>query len=278
MTTPFTEEEQQFLQLLDQNEAFRLEVRLRLLPEDLLNLPDQLATLTANVSAFVEQQLAANARFEAFMQQQVTTNQHFEQFITEQRQFNDEQRQFNDAQRTFNLEQRRTNARVDSRLESLEKGQLAIISRLDQIHGEVSDIKGDRTIQAAIRKAPQICRQLNLRFVRRLEQADLINLVPDDPAPSISDSDLESYENADLVIEATDAQGNPHLVAVEASLTANLTDTSRAQRNARYLTQFTGTPATAIIASAENNADAESQVTQNRVHWHRLRQRDLHPH
>ena len=250
MTTQFTEEEQRFLQLLDQNPTFRQEVRQRLLPQELLNLPDQLAALATNVNAFIEQQVAANARFDAF----------------------------NDEQRAFNLEQRRINARVDSRLESLERVQVTIVSRLDQIHGEVSDIKGGRTIQAAIRKAPQICRQLNLRFVRRLEQADLINLVPDDPVPAISESDLESYENADLVIEATDAQGKPRFVTVEASLTADRSDTSRAQRNARYLTQFTGTPASPVIASAENDADAESQVNQNLVHWHRLRERDLQPH
>ena len=271
MTTQFTEEELRFLQLLDQNPTFRQEVRQRLLPQELLNLPDQLAALAVNVNAFIEQQVAANARFDAFIEQQVALNERFETFI-------DEQRVFNDEQRAFNLEQRRINARVDSRLESLERGQVTIVNRLDQIHGEVSDIKGDRTIQAAIRKAPQICRQLNLRFVRRLEQADLINLVPDDPVPAISESDLESYENADLVIEATDAQGKPRFVTVEASLTADRSDTSRAQRNARYLTQFTGTPASPVIASAENDADAESQVNQNLVHWHRLRERDLQPH
>ena len=48
MTTPFTDEEHRFL------------------PHDLLNLPEQLATLTSNVNGFIEQQLATNARFEAF--------------------------------------------------------------------------------------------------------------------------------------------------------------------------------------------------------------------
>lgn len=264
MTTQFTEEEQRFLQLLDQNPAFRQEVRQRLLPQELLNLPDQLAALAANVNAFIEQQIAANERFDAFIERQAAVNERFETFI--------------DEQRAFNLDQRRINARVDSRLESLERGQVTIVNRLDQIHGEVSDIKGDRTIQAAIRKAPQICRQLNLRFVRRLEQADLINLVPRDPSPLIPEADLESYENADLVIEATDAQGKPRFVTVEASLTADRSDTNRAQRNARYLTQFTGTPASPVIASAQNDTDAESQVNQNLVHWHRLRERDLQPH
>ena len=48
MTTPFTDEEHRFL------------------PEELLSLPEQLATLTSNVNSFIEQQLATNARFEAF--------------------------------------------------------------------------------------------------------------------------------------------------------------------------------------------------------------------
>ena len=48
MTTPFTDEEHRFL------------------PEELLSLPEQLATLTSNVNSFIEQQLATYARFEAF--------------------------------------------------------------------------------------------------------------------------------------------------------------------------------------------------------------------
>ena len=65
MTTPFTDEQQRLLQPLNQNPAFRQEVRRRLLPEGLLNLPELLATLTTNVNSFIEQQLATNARLEA---------------------------------------------------------------------------------------------------------------------------------------------------------------------------------------------------------------------
>ena len=65
MTTPFTDEAQGLLQLLDQNPAFRQEVRRRILPDDLLSLPEQLAELTTNVNAFIEQQVATNARLEA---------------------------------------------------------------------------------------------------------------------------------------------------------------------------------------------------------------------
>ena len=242
MTTAFTEEEQRFLQLLDDNPEFRDAVRRRLLSEELFNLPAQFASFVANVNAFIEQQ-----------------------------------RQFNEERRRINLEQRRTNARVDSRLESLERGQSTIIGQLDALRGEIGDLKGDRTIQATIRKGPQICRQLNLRFIRRLEQTDLINLITAEDSADLPDDDLESFENADLVMESTDANGNPRLVVVEASHTANRNDTGRALRNARYLNRFTGTPATAVIASAQNDAEVDEQIENQLVHWHRLQQRDLHP-
>jgi len=162
-------------------------------------------------------------------------------------------------------------------LESLEKGQAIIISRIDEMRGDISDIKGDRTIQAAIRKGPQICRQINLRFLRRLDQAELVNLASDHDASDLSEQDLESYENADLVMEAADSDGNRRLVAVEASHTANRNDANRARRNAQYLTRFTGAPAVAVIASAENDPEADRQVTDGLLHWHRLQERDLHP-
>ncbi len=249
MTTAFNTEERRFLQMLDHNPEFREEVRRRLLSEELLNLPARFAAFIETVNSFIAQQQAANARYD--------------QFITEQRQ--------------FNLDQRRFNARTDSRLESLERGQAIIISRIDEMRGDISDVKGDRTIQAAIRKGPQICRQINLRFVRRLDQADLVNLAAEQDASDISEQDLESYENADLVMEATDPDGNLRLVAVEASHTANRNDAGRARRNARYLTRFTGIPAVAIIASADNDPEAGQQVADGLLHWHRLQERDLHP-
>ena len=124
-------------------------------------------------------------------------------------------------QRHLPLELRWLNARAAKRLESSKRLRADMISRLDGMLGEIkamkSDVKGDRTIQATIRKGPQICRQINLQFVRRLDQADLVNLAAEQDTSDISEQDLESYENADLVMEATDPDGNLRLVVVEAS-------------------------------------------------------------
>ena len=184
-------------------------------------------------------------------------------------------------QRQMTLELRWLNARAAKRLESSKRLRADMISRLDGMLGEIkamkSDINGDRTIQAAIRKGPQICRQINLRFVRRLDQADLVNLTAEQDTSDISEQDLESYENADLVMEATDPDGNLRLVVVEASHTANRNDAGRARRNARYLTRFTGIPAVAVIASAGSDPEAGQQVADGLLHWHRLQERDFHP-
>ena len=177
----------------------------------------------------------------------------------------------------FILEQRRTNARNESRLESLENGQANIIRRLDGLSREIADVKGERTIQATIRKGPQICRELGLRFSRRLEQADLINLVPQEEVRRIDPDELESFENADLAMEATDEDGAIRMVAVGASHTVGRHDTGRALRNAEYLSRFTGRTAHAVIASVENDAEVSLQVSDDTVRWHRLQPRDLLP-
>ena len=277
MSSGFTPEEQHFLQLLDSNPEFRDAVRRRLLSEELLELPARFAAFIKTVNAFIEQQSAANERFEQFIAEQKHFNDEQRQFNDEQRQFNEEQKQFNDEQRQFNLEQRRTNARNESRLESLENGQANIIRRLDGLSGEIADVKGDRTIQATIRKGPQICRELGLRFSRRLEQADLINLVPQEEVRKIDPDELESFENADLAMEATDEDGAIRMVTVEASHTADRHDTGQALRNAEYLSRFTGRTAHAVIASVENDAEVQSQVSDDTVRWHRLQARDLQP-
>ncbi len=177
----------------------------------------------------------------------------------------------------FILEQRRTNIQSDSRMQSIERGQETITRRIDGLSGQISDAKGDRAIQATIRKGPQICRELQLSFSRRLDQADIIKLTPREAAQSIEPSELESFENADLVMEATDDDGHIRMVVVEASYRANRRDTGRAVRNADYLNQFTGLTTHAVIASVENDAEAQKEVTDETVRWHRLQERDLQP-
>ena len=82
----------------------------------------------------------------------------------------------------------------------------------------------------------------------------------------IPTNELRSFRRADLVIEATDGRST-HYISMEASYTADQRDTDRAQRNARFLTEFTGQTAHPVIASVRNDHYAEQQIESGAVYW-----------
>jgi hypothetical protein len=89
-------------------------------------------------------------------------------------------------------------------------------------------------------------------------------------------NDFKSFRQADLVIEATDGE-SVRYIAVEASFTGDYRDTNRALRNASFLTEFTGHPALAAIASVGNNEEINWHIASGDVYWHAIKEKDLEP-
>jgi hypothetical protein len=87
---------------------------------------------------------------------------------------------------------------------------------------------------------------------------------------------LRSFRSADLVIEATDGN-DTQFITMEISFTADQRDCSRAIRNAELITQFTGRPARAAIASVRNDQAAASAVESGAVYWDPLEDRTPRP-
>ena len=79
-----------------------------------------------------------------------------------------------------------------------------------------------------------------------------------------------------LIIEALDGE-TPCYIAVEVSFTADPRDTNRALRNASMLTEYTGRPARAAIASVRNDHSINWQIESGAVHWHQIDERDIEP-
>ena len=59
-------------------------------------------------------------------------------------------------------------------------------------------------------------------------------------------------------------------IAVEISFTANGIDTTRAVRNARFLTRFTGKRSYAAIAGLNRDNRIQGSVKSGEVFWHQL--------
>ena len=159
-----------------------------------------------------------------------------------------------------------TNARfdrVDARLDSVESG-------IHSIRNDMGPLKAGHARSAAERNAAAIADDLGLRLTGVLTQSDLYALTDHADTSGIPKNTLRSFNRADLVIEATDAQGETCYVAVEISFTANGRDTERAVRNAELLARFTGKVAHAVVAGERIDDRIRKLVDSGTIVWFEL--------
>lgn len=140
--------------------------------------------------------------------------------------------------------------RLPSRFTGLEE-------QVDRLDDNLGDLKGVAMEDVVRRDASVVASDMFLTWVRTLERHE-VNKIADEvsrggmPA-GVSRDDMRSFRLADLVMEVESTTGERAYVAVEVSFQWAETDTTRAIRNARYLTRFTGTPAYAAIACVSND-------------------------
>ena len=146
------------------------------------------------------------------------------------------------------------------------------LTRLDRMEGDSGTLKGHWARNTAVSDAAGIAHDMGLEFVRTLTAGDLMELAGD----QLEQDTGRSFRRADLAIEAT-KDGALQYVVLEVSYTADQRDSGRALRNAGLLTQFTGRPATASVASVRNTHEVEQLVESGELHWHPLEDRTPAP-
>lgn len=190
--------------------------------------------------------------------------QTFARFVEEIRQFVETTNQFIEAtnQRLDRLETHATE--TNQRLDRLETG-------VDRMRDDLGRLKGSHARQAAIEQAAFIARRMGLRRTKTLNSDDRLALT--DAGGDLADipiNELYSFHNADLLMEAVDADGQICYIAVEISFTANGRDTRRAVRNAEFLRRFTGQAAYAAVAGLQMDDRIESDLAAGDVFWYQL--------
>ncbi len=173
----------------------------------------------------------------------------FTQFVAEMNSFVAEMNRFVEA----------TNRRFD-----------ALENRVASIQDDVGILKGAHARDAALRETPFIANEMGFRWVKDLTSFDLWGLIDDADTSGIPTNELRSFRRADLIIEATDQDGNPCYIAVEISFTANGRDTSRALRNAGFLARFTGKHAYSAVVGLRRDDRIQGLVESGEVFWYQL--------
>lgn len=165
---------------------------------------------------------------------------------------------------------------IRTQQESLVRDVARIDRRQDAMSRDIAQVKGGHARAEVAQEAGVIALDMGLQYVRNVEKLELAQWAQANSNRGINPSDLRSFREADLVVEASDGADTIY-IAVEISFTADRRDTDRAQRNAQFLQMFTGHPARAAIASVKNDDGATGQIDSGLVHWHSIERRSLEP-
>ena len=158
--------------------------------------------------------------------------------------------------------------KVDQRFDKVE-------SDISGLRDDIAPLKGAHVRSAAVREAGLIAEDMGFTFVRTLTSEQVRILSRTESTTDISAGDLRSFRRADLIMEVTDGEGDTCYVAVEISFTANGRDTSRAVRNAGFLTSFTGKRSVAAVAGLRRDDRIDESIESGEVFWHQLDPSDL---
>ena len=158
--------------------------------------------------------------------------------------------------------------KVDQRLDKVE-------SDISGLRDDIAPLKGAHVRSAAVREAGLIAEDMGFALVGTLTSEKVRILSRSESTADIPAGDLRSFRRADLIMEVTDGEGDTCYVAVEISFTANGRDTSRAVRNAGFLTSFTGKRSVAAVAGLRRDDRIDESIESGEVFWHQLDPSDL---
>ena len=152
----------------------------------------------------------------------------------------------------------------------LKDAQVQNATRIQSIQNDLGMLKGAHARNAAIGEAPHIAQDMGFNWTKNLSQKNLWDLTKISDTSGIPTNELRSFHRADLIMEATGREGETCYIAVEISFTVNGRDTTRAVRNAGFLTKFTGKPAYAAVVGLRRDDRVQDSIESGQVFWYQL--------
>ena len=260
MTTTFNTVEE-LLQILDERPDLRAAVRSRVLSRELIEMPEKLAQLAA---AFYEFAATTNAAIAGLQEGQAKLEAGQEEL------------------KAGHAELKEGQGRLEVRQDKFEAIQEAVLAEQRSLRADVrridrglGELRGAFARRVAMDDAEVIAAEMGLVWRRNLRRLELRNMAASPAADVFPVNDRRSFRLADLVMEAEDDAGQLHYIAVEVSYTADERDTSRARRNARYLTHFTGAPAHAAIVAVHIDDRIRSLIDGEELFWYQFDSRAI---
>lgn len=154
--------------------------------------------------------------------------------------------------------------------EELAGRQTRLERSVDRLRDDIAPIKGRFAQNLAVEQSVVIALRMGLAYRSRVTQREMADLLGENDTSDLAANEIESLVLADLIFTAVDANDELWYVTLEASYTADERDTRRAIRNAALLTRFTGNQARPVVASALIDDRIRGDVASSGVFWYAL--------
>ena len=240
------------LHALDAHPEWLAAVRAKILTQELLDLPRKVAQLAETVA-----QLAETVAYLV-------------------REMDGVKKEVNGVKKAINGLEKRVGKleegqqRLEEGQQRLEEGQQWLKEGQQRLENRVAEISGRYAEETAEKEIALLIHNMDLRHVCTLSLAEVVTMAVPDLAQHASKNDIASFCRADLIATAVDDAGQTWYVAVEVSYTADERDTTRALRNADYLTRLTGQSARAAVAAVKIDNRIQETLQRGGVYWHAL--------
>ena len=264
MTTINTIED--LIRILDENPEWTEALRSRLLTQELLELP-------ARFAEYVEANDKRMEAVEARLQAVETRLARMEQTLTDFMEAT--VRQFEAIERRFEAIDRQFEA-IDRQFETVNAHLQALDRRMGRFEDDMARFRSRHASEVVREQSDIIADELGYQKIRTLTRHDLLQMVNAADTEGISAGDLRSFRRADLIMEAIEnSTGESCYLAVEISFTVNGRDTTRAIRNAAFLSRFTGLRAFPIVSGLRKDDLVNSELSAGNVSWFEVEDEDL---
>lgn len=150
--------------------------------------------------------------------------------------------------------------RIEARLDALTRDIKTVRNDVGAIKGWVARFEFDRDREDFIIEETGF---KSVEIVSRAERREMMRTHGD--MLGATDGERRSFVRADALARIVDGEGRDAFLAVEVSYTVHWQDTSRAIRNAGFLTKITGLPAYAAVAGTRINARSQRTVDSGEV-------------
>ena len=165
---------------------------------------------------------------------------------------------------------------IKAQLQSLELRIDRLDRRMERFEDDMARFRSRHASEMVKDQSDIMADELGYRKVQTLTRRDLLRMVNAADTEDISRSDLRSFRRADLIVEAVeDSTGESCYLAVEISFTVNGRDTTRAIRNAKFLSRFTGLRAVPVVSGVRKDDLVNSDLTAGNVSWFEIEDEDL---